>query len=495
MNFHRARASVRSPTSPLSPFFRLGPARAHIQPHNCPALKMTEEEEEEEEKEKTIVERPISRAFVDCSSVKKRAARCGNVVIGGKRKADCIFFPRFDDASESFSLDVLLVAGKLDDDDDDSERGGRRKKNDENDSLARSFVHFRTDGFVSKPKGGVIYENWYQRAKEALSPRGEGCDDAYEISIEEKNKKRSERKKEVGGGDDDDQDDDDDDDGEEVDIKLLVWRFPGEEEERPYSGSCDIKRVAEAPETGTSVAGGDATANAATTKTKTKTTAATMVVLLELLRHSSAKYISEMEKNVDLKRANECLRRDQELAVKEESRKARDIEQFKRKCLEECLVLVNEKKKRIRELEEILETARKENDALTRKLEKKGGKERRKASSSASDEEDYSSNEDESDEDEGEEEEEEEANTDDEDKDMQVRKRMRQTAMADTIKTTASNGGRKKPKSTTTATTKATASQKQKSKPAARGANTFDALMQANLGRDSDDANSQSSSF
>jgi hypothetical protein len=463
---------------------------------------MTEEEEEEEEKEKTIVERPISRAFVDCSSVKKRAARCGNVVIGGKRKADCIFFPRFDDASESFSLDVLLVAGKLDDDDDDSERGGRRrKKNDENDSFPRSFVHFRTDGFVSKPKGGVIYENWYQRAKEALSPRGEGCDDAYEISIEEKNKKRSERKKEVGGGDDDDQDDDDDDDSEEVDIKLLVWRFPGEEEERPYSGSCDIKRVAEAPETGTSVAGGDATATTvATTKTKTtmttKTTAATMAVLLELLRHSSSKYIREMEENVDLKRANECLRRDQELAVKEESRKARDIEQFKRKCLEECLVLVNEKKKRIRELEEILETARKENDALTRKLEKKGEKERRKASSSASDEEDYSSSEDESDEDEDEEEEEEEeANTDDEDKDTQVRKRMRQTAMADTIKTTASNGGRKKPKSATTATTKATASQKQKSKPAARGANTFDALMQANLGRDSDDANSQSSSF
>ena len=393
----------------------------------------------------------------------------------------------------------VLVAGKLDDDDDDdddSERGGgRRRKNDENDSFARCFVHFRTDGFVSKPKGGVVYENWYQRAKEALSPRGEGNDDAYEISIEEKNKKRSERKKEVGG----DEDDQDDDDGEEVDIKLLVWRFPGEEEERPYSGSCDIERVAEAPETGTSVADGDATATAATTKTKTKTktkTTATMAVLLELLRHSSSKYIREMEKNVDLKRANECLRRDQELAVKEESRKARDIEQFKRKCLEECLVLVNEKKKRIRELEEILETARKENDALTRKLEKQGGKERRKASSSASDEEDYSSSEDESDEDEGEEEEkEEEANTDDEDKDTQVRKRMRQTSMADTIKTTASNGGRKKPKSTTTATTKGTASQKQKSKPAARGANTFDALMQANLGRESDDANSQSSSF
>jgi hypothetical protein len=457
-----------------------------------------EEEEEEEEEEKTIVERPISRAFVDCSSVKKRTARSGNVVVGGERKAECIFFPRFNDASESFSLDVLLVAGKLDDDDDDdNERGRRRKKNDENDSLARSFVHFRTDGFVSKPKGGVIYENWYQRAKEALSPRGEGRDDAYyEISIEEKNKKRSGKKKEVGGGGDDDDDNDQDDDDEEVDVKLLVWRFPGEEEERPYSGSCDIKRVAEAPETGTSVAGGDATATAATTKTKTKTTAATMAVLLELLRHSSAKYIREMEKNVDLKRANECLRRDQELAVKEESRKARDIEQFKRKCLEECLVLVNEKKKRIRELEEILETARKENDALTRKLEKKGGKERRKASSSASDGEDYSSSEDESDEDEGEEEEEEEeANTDNEDKDTQVRKRMRQTAMADTIKTTASNGGRKKPKSTTTATTKATASQKQKSKPAARGANTFDALMQANLGRDSDDANSQSSSF
>jgi len=173
-----------------------------------------EEEEEEEEKEKSILERPISRAFVDCSSFKKRT-RSGNVVFGGERKAECIFFPRFNDASETFSLDVL-VAGKLnddDDDDDDSERGGRRRrKNDENDSFARSFVHFRTDGLVSKPKGGVIYENWYQRAKEALSPRGEGRDDAYyEISIEEKNKKRSERKKEVGGDDDDDQDDDDDD--------------------------------------------------------------------------------------------------------------------------------------------------------------------------------------------------------------------------------------------------------------------------------------------
>ena len=97
------------------------------------------------------------------------------------------------------------------------------------------------------------------------------------------------------------------------------------------------------------------------------------------------------------------------------------------------------------------------------------------------------------------EDEEEEANTDDEDKATQIRKRMRQTAMVDTIETTSD--GRKKPsakptttkvKTTTIKATKATASQK--SKPAARRVNTFDALMQANLGRDSD-ANSQSSSF
>ena len=216
-------------------------------------------------------------------------------------------------------------------------------------------------------------------------------------------------------------------------------------------------------------------------------------VLLELLRHASLKYIREKEGNVDLKRANECLRKDQEIAVKKELEKARDIEQFKRKCFEECLVLVNEKKKRIRELEEILETARKENDALSKKIGKgKGGKKRGRSSSSeeSSSSEASSSSEEVSDEDE-----EEEANTDDEDKATQIRKRMRQTAMVDTIKTTSD--GRKKPsaKPTTTKTTKATkATASQKSKPAAWRVNTLDALMQANLGRDSD-ANSQSSSF
>ena len=92
---------------------------------------------------------------------------------------------------------------------------------------------------------------------------------------------------------------------------------------------------------------------------------------LELLKYSSMRYIREKERNIDLERANECLCKDQEFAVQKESEKAREMDQFKKKCLEECLVLVNEKKKRIRELEEILETARKENDALTRKCVRK----------------------------------------------------------------------------------------------------------------------------
>ena len=219
---------------------------------------------------------------------------------------------------------------------------------------------------------------------------------------------------------------------------------------------------------------------------------------LELLKYSSMRYIREKERNIDLERANECLRKDQEFAVQKESEKAREMDQFKKKCLEECLVLVNEKKKRIRELEEILETARKENDALTRKVRKKGGKKggRRTSPSSSSsseeeeddendDEEDYSSDES----GEEEEEEEEEANTDDEDKDTQVRKRMRRSIDAN------KNTNRRKPPSKTTTTKKAaTTMGSQKSKRPAPRINTFDALMQANLGEDSD-VNSRSSSF
>lgn len=396
------------------------------------------------------------------------------------KKVECIFFPRFNDREETFSLDVLAFNTKEGDDDD---------LNDLDDDAYRTnrFVtFFRTSGCVSRPKV-VVYDNWYQRAKEALTPTSPtsttliGRRARYQFSIEEKTKKNA------------------DDDAEEEEVFELVWRFSENDDENANEesreedtkkkrnemvmmrGSCKMKRVVAAA---ARAAEGVETGSAKETAT---------TVLLELLRHASLKYIREKEGNVDLKRANECLRKDQEIAVKEELEKARDIEQFKRKCFEECLVLVNEKKKRIRELEEILETARKENDALSKKIGKgKGGKKRGRSSSSeeSSSSGDSSSSEELSDEDE-----EEEANTDDEDKATQIRKRMRQTAMVDTIKTTSD--GRKKPsaKPTTTKTTKATkATASQKSKPAARRVNTFDALMQANLGRDSD-ANSQSSSF
>ena len=395
-------------------------------------------------------------------------------------KVECIFFPRFNDREETFSLDVLAFNTKGGDDDDLNDL-------DDDDAYRtnRFVTVFRTSGFVSRPKV-VVYDNWYQRAKEALTPSPTttliGRRARYQFSIEEKTKKNT------------------DDDTAEEEVFELVWRFSendfyenANEESREEDtkkkrnemvmmrGSCKMKRVVAAA---ARAAEGVETGSAKETAT---------TVLLELLRHASLKYIREKEGNVDLKRANECLRKDQEIAVKEELEKARDIEQFKRKCFEECLVLVNEKKKRIRELEEILETARKENDALSKKIGKgKGGKKRGRSLSSeeSSSSEASSSSEEVSDEDE-----EEEAYTDDEDKATQIRKRMRQTAMVDTIKTTSD--GRKKPsaKPTTTKTTKATkATASQKSKLAARRVNTFDALMQANLGRDSD-ANSQSSSF
>ena len=396
-------------------------------------------------------------------------------------KVECIFFPRFNDREETFSLDVLAFNTKEGDDDDlnDSDDDDAYRTN-------RFVTVFRTSGFVSRPKV-VVYDNWYQRAKEALTPTTTttliGRRARYQFSIEEKTKKNTEI----------------DDTAKEEEVFELVWRFSENDNENANEesrekdtkkkrnemvmmrGSCKMKRVVAAA---ARAAEGVETGSAKETAT---------TVLLELLRHASLKYIREKEGNVDLKRANECLRKDQEIAVKEELEKARDIEQFKRKCFEECLVLVNEKKKRIRELEEILETARKENDALSKKIGKgKGGKKRGRSSSSeeSSSSEASSSSEEVSDEDE-----EEEANTDDEDKATQIRKRMRQTAMVDTIKTTSD--GRKKPsaKPTTTKTTKATkATASQKSKPAARRVNTFDALMQANLGRDSD-ANSQSFSF
>lgn len=400
-------------------------------------------------------------------------------------KVECIFFPRFNDREETFSLDVLAFNTKEGDDDDDL--NDDLDDDDAHRTFNRFVTVFRTSGFVSRPKV-VVYDNWYQRAKEALTPPPTtttliGRRARYQFSIEEKTKKNTEK-----------------DDTAEEEVFELVWRFSendfyenANEESREEDtkkkrnemvmmrGSCKMKRVVAAA---ARAAEGVETGSAKETAT---------TVLLELLRHASLKYIREKEGNVDLKRANECLRKDQEIAVKEELEKARDIEQFKRKCFEECLVLVNEKKKRIRELEEILETARKENDALSKKIGKgKGGKKRGRSSSSeeSSSSEASSSSEEVSDEDE-----EEEANTDDEDKATQIRKRMRQTAMVDTIKTTSD--GRKKPsaKPTTTKTTKATkATASQKSKPAARRVNTFDALMQANLGRDSD-ANSQSSSF
>ena len=225
-----------------------------------------------------------------------------------------------------------------------------------------------------------MYDNWYQRAKEALTPTTtttlSGRRARYQFSIEEKTKKNTD-------------DDAEEEEEEEEEVFELVWRFSendGEnanEESREEDtkkkrnemvmmrGSCKMKRVVVAA---AAAAEGVETGSAKETAT---------TVLLELLRHASLKYIREKEGNVDLKRANECLRKDQEIAVKEESEKARDIEQFKRKCFEECLVLVNEKKKRIRELEEILETARKRKRRVEQKnWEGKGGKKRGRSSSS-----------------------------------------------------------------------------------------------------------------
>ena len=387
------------------------------------------------------------------------------------------FFPRFDDALETFSLDALLLSTTV--------------EKSPVVVLERYATH--PDQPVSKPKA-IVYDDWYARAKEALttndfssnlSTKTKKKNKKYAFTLEEKKKKK---KKE-------------DDDAAPFE---LVWRFStttnnnnnnnnnnngktreekGDDDGKMLMmrGSCKMKRV-----------------GAATAEDERS--------VLELLKYSSMRYIREKERNIDLERANECLRKDQEFAVQKESEKAREMDQFKKKCLEECLVLVNEKKKRIRELEEILETARKENDALTRKVRKKGGKKggRRTSPSSSSssseeeddddenenendDEEDYSS--DESGEEEEEEEEEEEANTDDEDKDTQVRKRMRRSIDAN------KNTNRRKPPSKTTTTKKAaTTMGSQKSKRPAPRINTFDALMQANLGEDSD-VNSRSSSF
>ena len=382
-----------------------------------------------------------------------------------------LFFPRFDDELETFSLDALVVVLSV-------ENNNNRHRQTKNVFLERYATN---PDLVSKPKA-IVYDDWYARAKEALTTNDfsnlstkKGHNTKYAFTLEEKKKKKKE--------------------DDAFSPFELVWRFStttttttnkssnyngktfqekkGDDDGKMLMmrGSCKMKRI-----------------GAATAEDERSA--------LELLKYSSMRYIREKERNIDLERANECLRKDQESAVQKESEKAREMDQFKKKCLEECLVLVNEKKKRIRELEEILETARKENDALTRKVRKKGGKKggRRTSPSSSSsseeedddendDEEDYSSDES----GEEEEEEEEEANTDDEDKGTQVRKRMRRSIDAN------KNTTRRKPPSKTT-TKAATTAGSQKSKRPAPRINTFDALMQANLGEDSD-VNSRSSSF
>ena len=386
-----------------------------------------------------------------------------------------LFFPRFDDELETFSLDVLLVVVLS------VENNNNHHRQTKNVVFLERYA--TNPDLVSKPKA-IVYDDWYARAKEALTTNDfsnlstkKGHNTKYAFTLEEKKKKKKE-------------------DDDAFSPFELVWRFStttttttnkssdyngktfqeekGDDDGKMLMmrGSCKMKRV-----------------GAATAEDERSA--------LELLKYSSMRYIREKERNIDLERANECLRKDQESAVQKESEKAREMDQFKKKCLEECLVLVNEKKKRIRELEEILETARKENDALTRRVrkkgKKKGGRRTSPSSSSSSEEEDDDENDDEedysSDEsgEEEEEEEEEEANTDDEDKDTQVRKRMRRSIDAN------KNTNRRKPPSKTT-TKAATTAGSQKSKRPAPRINTFDALMQANLGEDSD-VNSRSSSF
>ena len=109
-------------------------------------------------------------------------------------KVECIFFPRFNDREETFSLDVLAFTNTKEGDDDDL--------NDDldDDDAYRTFNRFvavfRTSGFVSRPKV-VVYDNWYQRAKEALTPTTAttliGRRARYQFSIEEKTKKNTEK--------------------------------------------------------------------------------------------------------------------------------------------------------------------------------------------------------------------------------------------------------------------------------------------------------------
>ena len=419
--------------------------------------------------EKESSRRPIS--FV--SSLKKvDLVGDDNTPAKNESSPECVglFFPRFDDELETFSLDALVVLSV-------ENNNNHHRQTTKNVFLERYATN---PDLVSKPKA-IVYDDWYARAKEALTTNDfsnlstkKGHNTKYAFTLEEKKKKKKE--------------------DDAFSPFELVWRFStttttttnkssnyngktfqeekGDDDGKMLMmrGSCKMKRV-----------------GAATAEDERSA--------LKLLKYSSMRYIREKERNIDLERANECLRKDQESAVQKESEKAREMDQFKKKCLEECLVLVNEKKKRIRELEEILETARKENDALTRRVRKKGKKKggrRTSPSSSSSEEEDDDENDDEEDyssdeSGEEEEEEEEEANTDDEDKDTQVRKRMRRSIDAN------KNTNRRKPPSKTT-TKAATTAGSQKSKRPAPRINTFDALMQANLGEDSD-VNSRSSSF
>ena len=151
-------------------------------------------------------ERPISRParLVDFYSFPSSGTELNG------EKVECIFFPRFNDREETFSLDVLAFTHTKEGDDDDL-----NDDLDADDDAYRTnrlgVAVFRTSGFVSRPKV-VVYDNWYQRAKEALTLTtattliGRRAK-RYQFSIEEKTKKNT------------------DDDTAEEEVFELVWRF------------------------------------------------------------------------------------------------------------------------------------------------------------------------------------------------------------------------------------------------------------------------------
>ena len=94
-----------------------------------------------------------------------------------------VFFSGFDDALETFSLDALVVVLSV-------ENNNNRHRQTKNATR-------RTPDLVSKPKA-IVYDDWYARAKEALTTNDfssdlstkKGNNTKYAFTLEEKKKKK-----------------------------------------------------------------------------------------------------------------------------------------------------------------------------------------------------------------------------------------------------------------------------------------------------------------